>query len=301
MSKKEWSVTQEMASVHLTRVFSGGACNILNDAGELLRNTERDTINDWITEQGIQFFDPQIHPDTHGCEYDYNIHNRLEKSARKAAKINLYEVSPRTFGGITSLEIASDHFRWQEPTIIYFSDGESEYDGIPHHSDKGYPLFEPYGLTGDAKVTAAHYKEFIKNANNMRKYLISFANELSTLTVNFSNQTYEGDIVITPERMHAADLFRAVVMAASGQRIFVTFTGGPEVRDEAGNPLFVQPEKPSQVQMRALLDQYVDEGSALRRAIAELVRVNVYVRVVYTQRSAILALEEVLRLKKVIV
>ena len=29
-----------------TRVFSGGACNILNDAGELLRNAERDAIND---------------------------------------------------------------------------------------------------------------------------------------------------------------------------------------------------------------------------------------------------------------
>jgi len=34
--------------------------------------------------------------------------------------------------------------------------------------------------------------------------------------------------------------------------------------------------------MRALLDQYVDEGNELRRSIAELVSINVFVRVVYT-------------------
>ncbi len=298
MNKKAWSVTQEMETVHLTRVFSGGACNILNVKGELLRNTERDPINDWLTEKGVQFFDPQIHPDTHSCEYDYTIHNGLEKAARHVAKINLYEVSPRTFGGITSLELASDHFRWLEPIIIYFSDGESEHDGIPHHSKEGYPLFAPYGLNTD--VMSAHYREMVKNANNMRKYLISFANEMSTMTVNFSDHPYEGDIVVTPDRMHAADLFRAVVTAASGHRVFVNFTGGTEAKDEAGNPLFVPPVNPSKVQTRAMLDQYVDEGTALRQAIAELVRINVYVRVVYTQRSAILALEEVLRMKKVI-
>jgi hypothetical protein len=47
--------------------------------------------------------------------------------------------------------------------------------------------------------------------------------------------------------------------------------------------------------MQALLDQYVDEGNELRRSIAELISITVFTRVVFTQRSAILALDEVLR------
>ena len=52
--------------------------------------------------------------------------------------------------------------------------------------------------------------------------------------------------------------------------------------------------------LNRLLDQYVDEGNELRKAIAELVHVNVFTRVVYTQKSAILALEELLRIKNLI-
>ena len=62
---------------------------------------------------------------------------RLKLRRRGAAGINLYEVSPRTFGGITSFEIASDHFREHEPMVIYFSDGNKNLDKIPAHSDKG--------------------------------------------------------------------------------------------------------------------------------------------------------------------
>jgi hypothetical protein len=129
---------------------------------------------------------------------------------------------------------------------------------------------------------------------------MGFARELDTLTVDFSDQVYAGDTVISADRIHAADLFQAVVMAASDRRVFVTFTGGKNARDELGNPLFVAPEDPPQVEMMALLDQYVDEGNALRRAIAELAQVNVFTRVVYTQRSAILALEEVLRISHIL-
>lgn len=297
---KQWSVTGEMSTVAATLVFSGGSCNILNAEGKLLRNTERDPINDWLTEQKILFYDPQIHPDTHGVEYNYDLHHRLEKAARKAAKINLYEISSRTFGGISSLEIAADQFRWQEPMVIYFSDGNASKDGIPAYSEKGYPLFSPYGLNKSDAAMKAHYREFIKNANHMRRHLIGVASQLDTMTINFSDRAYDGDIIVTPERMHAAEMFRAVVMASAGHRVFITFTGGDKAQDEKGNPLFVMPENPPEIQMRTLLDQYVDEGNALRKAIAELVKINVFVRVVYTQRSAIIALEEVLRIKKII-
>ncbi len=298
--KKDWSISQKMSTIMGTLVFSGGACNMLDAEGSLLRNTERDPINDWLTEKNLMFYDPQIHPDTHGIEYEYDLHHKLERAARHAAKINLYEMSPRTFGGITSLEIAADQFRWREPTVIYFSDGNASADGVPAHSEKGYPLFIPYGLNKSEAAMRAHYQEFIKNANNMRKHVVGLANELDTMTINFSDRAYDGDIIITPERMHAADLFRALVLASAGHRVFVTFTGGRTAQDKRGNPLFTLPENPPEIQMRALLDQYMDEGNALRRAIAELVKINVFMRVVYTQRSAIIALEEVLRITKVI-
>lgn len=295
MPDMPWNQPKDLSEVHQTRVFSGGACNFIDSKGQLLRNSERDAINDWLTSQDIVFFDPQIHPDTHGVEYDYAIHHPLEMAARLAAGINLYEVSPRTFGGITSFEIAADEFRYNEPTIIYFSDGDADKDNIPVHSSKGYPLFVPLGLDDNEEARKAHYREFIKNGNNMRKYLARFAREMSSLTVAFTNNPQSGDFVITPDRMHASDLFRAVVLAASGERVYVTFTGGDAARDNKGNAIFRAPENPPEIELNALLDQYVDEGNSLRQAIAQLVHVNVYSRVVYTQRSAIIALEEVIR------
>ncbi len=286
-------LVREMVDVSKTQVFSGGACNILDANGQLLRNTERDPINKWLTDMDVWFFDPQIHPDTHGEEYDYRKHHPLEVAARGAAGINLYEVSPRTFGGITSFEIASDHFREHEPMVIYFSDGSSNHDKIPAHSEKGHPLFVPFGLDHSYDAREAHYREFIKNGNNMRKYLMGFARQMDKLTVTFGTELQNTDIVISPERMHAADLFRAVVLASSGQRVIVTFTGGTGARDEFGNPRFLAPNDPLEIEMDALLDQYVDEGNELRRAIASLVEISVFVRVVYTQRSVLLALEEV--------
>lgn len=299
----KWSITQNLATVRQTQVFSGGACNILNEAGELLRNKERDSINDWLTERGVVFFDPQIHPDTHGEEYDFAKHHPLEMAARLFAKINLYEVSPRTFGGITSMEVAYDRFHSLEPMVIYYSDGDANRDSIPAHSDTGHPLFVPDGIHTSEIAINAHYREFIKNGNNMRRYLMRFAREMdkqNLLTVSFTDRPQPGDIVISPDRMHAAQLFKAVVDAASGKRVYVTFTGGPNSRDDKGNPMFMIPDNPPEVEMHAFLDQYVDEGNELRRAIAELIHVNVFVRVVYTQASAKLALEELLRIRGMI-
>lgn len=297
---KHLKLVREMVDVRKTQVFSGGACNILDANGKLLRNTERDPINEWLTEIDLWFFDPQIHPDTHGEEYNYRKHHPLEIAARDAAGINLYEVSPRTFGGITSLEIASDHFRQHEPMVIYFSDGNKNRDVIPAHSSLGQPLFVPFGIDYSQKAKEAHYQEFIKNGNNMRKYLMSFARQMDTLTVTFGSEEQHTDIVISPERMHAADLFRSVVLASSGKRVLVTFTGGNETRDEFGNPRFLAPKNPPEVEKEALLDQYVDEGNELRRAIANLIEISVFVRVVYTQKSVLLALEEVLQIRGLI-
>ena len=206
----------DVSTQNQTQVFSGGAWRVISwmPSGKLLRNTERDPINQWLADRDVRYFDPQVHPETHGREYDYFTDHQREMTARAVSNVNMYEVSPRTFGGITSLEIAADQFRWREPMVIYFSDGDPTQDAIPDHSDSGYPLFVPHGIHDSEQAMQAHYREFVKNGNNMRKYLMTFARELSSLSADFSDQAHEGDVIITPERLHAADLFRAVVEAA---------------------------------------------------------------------------------------
>jgi hypothetical protein len=295
-----WRSIGNPSELSKVQVFSGGACNIRDQQGALLRNVERDQINEWLTQQGVIFYDPQVHPDTHGCEYDYEIHSQLEIAARAAAAVKLYEVSPRTFGGVTAMEIAVSQVRRDRPTLIFFSDGNNQTDIIPEHSKEGFPLFLPYGIKDSDDARKAHYQEFIKNANRMRRYLIRFAQELNGLTVTFGDEVFDGDVVIMPTRMHAADIFRALVNAASGKRVVVNFTGGEKSRDAHGNPVFMTPARPRKVFMDALLDQYTDEGDELRRAICQLVTINVMTRVVYTQRDAIASLGDLLRAKKIL-
>lgn len=299
MAMKKWNVTQEISQAKEALIFSGGACNILDEQGNLLRNGERDHINDWLTEKDILIFDPQIHPDTHGEEYVFEKHSQIEIIAREAAQLNLYEISPRTFCGITSLEIAIDHFKWHEPMVLYFSDGSTTEDDIPEHDEYGSPLFVPYGINRNDEADQAHYKEMQKNANNMRKFLMKLARDMRNLTVSFSRTSTDRDVVITPDRMHAADIFEAVVRALKGERVFIHFPSEITEQDKNGNPIFTCPEAPAEYELHAWLDQYVDAGNELRAKIAELINVNVFVRVVYTQKMAIVALADLMRLKKI--
>lgn len=295
--EKNWSLVRDLKDIAKVRVFSGGACNVLDPAGNLLRNTERDIINDWLTERQIDFYDPQIHPDTHGMEYDFAVHHELEIQARQHATVNLYEVSPRTFGGVSAMEIAVDEYNLTQPTIIFFSDGGAGRDSTPSYDKNGIPIFRPKGIYTDATGMAAHYREYIKTGNRMRQYVLRMALDLPALTVTFNEASFEGDVVITPDRMHAVDIFEAVTEAASGKRVILNFSGGKAALDSKGNPRFLAPENPAPPQLRAALDQYVDEGTALRRSICKLVSINVFVRVVYTQRDAINALDDLLKLK----
>jgi hypothetical protein len=296
--QQKWNLVSDMKHAGECQVFSGGACNIRDGQGRLLRNRERDGINDWLTEQNVLFYDPQIHPDTHGREYEYEVDSRLEVATRKASRINLFEISPRTLCGVTSVELAVDKFEMHHPTVIFFSDGNDHKDVIPKHSKDGYPLFVPYGIGEDENEDAkrAHYQECIKNANRMRQYLVKFAQELGGLTISFGEQAYEGDVMITPNRLHVVDIFQAVIRAASGKRVNVIFTGEEDARDAKGNPLFMPKAKPKPVDIDALLDQYVEEGNALRRAICDLTTVNVLTRVVYTQRAVINVLDDLTKL-----
>lgn len=294
-----WKLPKTLEEAQQVQVFSGGACNIRDAKGQLLRNEERDSINDWLTEQGITFYDPQIHPDTHGREYDFAIDYPMEAAARAAADIHLYEVSPLTMGGATAMEIGLNERQNNAATIIFFSDGRYYKDMLPPHSREGYPLFEPHGLRHGKDTMQAHYREMVKTGNLMRKYCFKFAEQLSSLTVAFSNQTFHGDVVITPERLHAVDMFRAVVKAASGHRVIVNFTGTEQdgMVDEKGYPLYRAHKNPSETKIRAMLDEYGDEGNALRVAICDLVRINVFNRVVFTQEAAINAFKDLINIR----
>ncbi len=295
-----WKLASNLSEMHDIRVFSGGSCNIRDAEGSLLRNKERDDINDWLTEKNIRFYDPQIHPDTHGREYQFEIDHILEMEARKQSLVSLYEISPRTFGAAASLEIAMDEIIEDHAIIIFFSDGKDGIDIIPDHSKEGFPLFVPDGIQKSETAKNAHYNEMVKNANRMRKYLMRFAKDLGTLTVTFSSKGAVADIEVTPYRMHAADIFEAVEKAASGHRVIVNFAGDSDSRDEKGNPVFLAPKNPAPVERDLLLDQYVDEGNALRKAISNLIKINVYMRVVYTQRDVINALEDLMHIKGVL-
>ncbi len=291
---KHWLMPKTIDTADTVKVFSGGACNILDIDGNLIRNLERDDINDWLTTQGIMFFDPQIHPDTHGTEYIFEVHYPMEQAARKNSKVHLYEISPNTFGGVTALEIASSLFHYNHPKIIYFSDGSSRTDRIPPHSREGYPLFMPHGLHSQEAITKAHYREMIKNAASMRKYLIKFAEDLDSLTINFSNQSFDGDVVITPDQIHAVDMFQAMVDASSGKRTTMVFSDDEKYCDDKGNPIFVAPEDPAPEELKYWVDTYYEEGNLLRRRLCNLIRVNVYLRIVFTHDIAIQEMRNIL-------
>lgn len=299
-----WNLAQTTEDAKKTQVFSGGACNVRDGSGNLWRNRERDAINEWLHQKGIRLFDPQIHPDTHGIGYAYEIHHPIELAARESAKVNLYEVNPYTFGGISMMEIAMDHFRYDEPMVIYFSDGDPETDYIPEHSKAGHPLFVPMGLDNKNELSMrAHYAEMLKNGTNMRRYLVKFAQEMDTLTVVYSDEisVFEKEsYIITPKRLHAVDMLKAIVQAASGKRTIVNFIGGEKSRDEKGRPVLTLPKEPPMIELQTLIDQYLDEGNQLRVSIAQLVEISVFVRVAYTQKATILGLEEILRLRKLI-
>lgn len=135
-------------------VFTGGACNILHPQGNQ-RNPGRDELMGWLESQRVWFFDPQIHPSTHGRNYDYDIHGPGEKLAREKALVTVYELSPYSYGGVTIMEALTDGCKGKQ-VIIWYSGGPDSFD------DKGRPLFTPLTTESPNGIAAA---------NSMRKNL----------------------------------------------------------------------------------------------------------------------------------
>lgn len=104
-------------------LFTGGACNIQGETGPI-RNPGRDPLARWLDETGWTYFDPQIHPTTHGRDYVWGIDGPQEKIAREQAKLRVYEITATTIAGVTMLEIMDDA-RVGRTSIVWFNDGRT--------------------------------------------------------------------------------------------------------------------------------------------------------------------------------
>lgn len=115
-------VTSEMMEAGETPLlFTGGACNIQGLRGPI-RNPGRDPLARWLDEHGWSYFDPQVHPSTHGRDYIWGIDGPQEKKARHQAKLRVYEITSTTIAAVTMLEIMDDA-RTGRLSIVWFNDG----------------------------------------------------------------------------------------------------------------------------------------------------------------------------------
>ncbi len=115
-------VTSEMMQEGVTPLlFTGGASNIQDTNGPI-RNPGRDPLAAWLDEQGWSYFEPQIHPSTHGREYVWGIDGPQEKKARELAKLRVYEITATTIAAVTMFEIMDDARRGRS-SIVWFNEG----------------------------------------------------------------------------------------------------------------------------------------------------------------------------------
>ncbi|HRQ41283.1 MAG TPA: hypothetical protein PLD25_25475 [Chloroflexota bacterium] len=117
-------ITSEMMQAgQKPTLFIGGACNIQTPDGPV-RNPGRDPLAAWLDEMGLTYFDPQIHPSTHGRDYIWEIDGPREKQAREEAKLRIYEITPTTIAAISMMEIMDDA-RHGRVTIVWFNEGRT--------------------------------------------------------------------------------------------------------------------------------------------------------------------------------
>ena len=155
-----------------TVVFSGGACNAIDESGSSIRNERRDSLNTRLDAAGTPFFDPQIHDTTHGRGYNYDLDGPAEKAARAAAQVLLYEIGDDTIAGVSHLEIIRDALSGR-PVIVWNSGGSD---------DRGRPDFRPRGIDTSKPVTRmllgktvlAHLAQYEKTGKQLRYEVQAF-------------------------------------------------------------------------------------------------------------------------------
>jgi len=115
--------SEQMAQGQMPDLFTGGACNVQDLTGPI-RNPGRDQLAAWLDQQGWSYFDPQIHPSTHGRDYVWGLDGPQEKKARQQAKIRVYEITALTIGAVSSMEIMDDAYHGR-PAIVWFHKGRT--------------------------------------------------------------------------------------------------------------------------------------------------------------------------------
>lgn len=117
-------ITSEMMQAgQKPTLFIGGACNIQTAEGPM-RNPGRDPLASWLDELGLSYFDPQIHPTTHGRDYIWEIDGPREKQAREEAKLRVYEITATTIAAISMMEIMDDA-RHGRVAVVWFNEGRT--------------------------------------------------------------------------------------------------------------------------------------------------------------------------------
>lgn len=117
-------VTSEMMQTGIKpQLFTGGACNIQGPHGPE-RNPGRDPLARWLDQHRWSYYDPQIHPSTHGRDYIWGIDGPQEKKAREQAKLRVYEITATTIAAVTMLEIMDDA-RVGRKSLVWYNDGKT--------------------------------------------------------------------------------------------------------------------------------------------------------------------------------
>lgn len=133
---KSLLVTSEMMQAgEIPLLFIGGASNIQSPTGPI-RNPGRDPLARWLDKQGWSYYDPQIHPSTHGRDYIWGIDGPQEKKARELAKLRVYEISPFTIASVSIMEIMDDGRKgrtsvvWYNGGRVFAPQGLGDRDGL---------------------------------------------------------------------------------------------------------------------------------------------------------------------------
>lgn len=303
-------------------VFVGGACNIVDQNGKLVRNVGRDKINTKLSKLGIVIFDPQIHPLTHKRGYVYELDADGEKLVVDRTRNALFEIRPDTAGPVTCFEVLRNARKGSKGTNnrVVLVDG---FDPVERVLD-----FRPKGIAEGAMTEAArrmHFSEYEKNANNMRKELINMMrtdkhlsseeNPRGNLKIVMDKEK-EGDsehevkllvyqgadhIEITNKKAHFKDLLKAFKLSGDGKDIVVYFRG--TTKDKKGNPTVSfgeYPTRPSKTKgaqediigAMKMATRYIEEVNEMRRLFVTYLDQDKDTDIVSSQEEA---LEVILR------
>lgn len=290
------TTTEELqeASKNNPIVFSGGACNLINAEGALVRGTGRDKINKKLSEEGIYFFDPQIEVETHGEPYNYEKHSTTEQLATQLSEVDLYELS-ETFGGVTQLEIIRDLIKPGSKRIVFINGEE----------------FSPAGIDDNEAAQKAHFKEYTKNGNSLRKNFLTFMMEMKNNGMpvkileneeEFNSSDVDAHkIKIVENDMQAAEIVEAFYKAAKGEKVTVFFEGGlvkttnDKDQEKVAPPAFSTGEFDPQT-ARETLAEYKRQGNEMRKKLLSLIEADDdfkdSTKIVYTAEEAADALIE---------